>query len=1066
MQTKLSRYCEGVIEAAWLAAVILVPIYFNIYSSRIFEPDKIALLRSLALVILACWLIKSFSEGGIDWSGLRSAGSRSILRMPLVLPVSALAAIYLLSTVFSVTPRVSFWGSYQRLQGTYTTFSYLIIFLAMLGNLRRRDQIDRLVSTIVLTSVPVALYGVLQRYQIDPIPWGGDTSRRIAANMGNSIFIAAYLIMVFPLTIGRIVQSFGTILKTEQILGSQIARGTVYVFAGVIQLMAIYMSGSRGPALGLLAGTFFLMLLLSLHWQKRWLTFGIIGTTMVVSVFLLIFNLPGGPLESLHASPVIGRFGLLLDAESNSALVRKYIWQGAAEMVKPHAPIEFPDGSRDSFNSLRLLFGYGPESMYVAYNPFYVPELAKVERRNASPDRSHNESWDSLVITGLAGVLVYLALFSLVFYYGSKWVGIIANWKQRNIFLLLLMGSVIAGAIVFGLWRGLEYIGVGLPFGMLIGFLSFLAITSLFSRPNQIKSADQGFRAITLIVVIAGIVAHFVEINFGIAIASTRIYFWVYAALLVCVGFLVPQEGESTNSPTLANQVELPLKTRKKRRSRELERKSPGFGEAAAQEWLPGAMSVAITLVALGYDFITNPSGARNSFEVIWRAFTRLPNRGDALSLGVLALFITTWVMISLVHAVESDAHKSAASIWQSFAWILLFSGAVALFFWIWHANSLASVARNVASTVDGVLEQVYRYEALLAKFYIFLGLLVFGSAYFLSAENIRTAGKVKWTSVVTTTAILVVTFFLTAITNLRVIQADVAFKLADPFTNGNQWPVAIQIYNRANSLAPNEDYYYLFLGRAYIEHAKQINERSQQESLIKQAESDLRKAQAINPLNTDHTANLARLYNLWSLLTQDLEEQMTKAKISSDYFSRAVVLSPHNARLWDEWALLYLNAFKQPEEAFERLNKALEIDPNYHWTYALLGDVYSLWARSSTQQAEREQYLEQAVDDYLRAIELPAPGDALAKHNYSLALGAAMTQLNRVPEAIGYYQQAIDAAPNNVAVWRVEEVIASLYIQLGDAQSASLYLTRAIKSAPSDEAGRLQVLLNQLQSK
>lgn len=76
------------------------------------------------------------------------------------------------------------------------------------------------------------------------------------------------------------------------------------------------------------------------------------------------------------------------------------------------------------------------------------------------------------------------------------------------------------------------------------------------------------------------------------------------------------------------------------------------------------------------------------------------------------------------------------------------------------------------------------------------------------------------------------------------------------------------------------------------------------------------------------------------------------------------------------------------------------------------------------------------------------------------------MTQLNRVPEAIGYYQQAIDAAPNNVAVWRVEEVIASLYIQLGDAQSASLYLTRAIQSAPSDEAGRLQVLLNQLQSK
>ncbi|MEZ4646278.1 MAG: hypothetical protein R3E31_26740 [Chloroflexota bacterium] len=47
--------------------------------------------------------------------------------------------------------------------------------------------------------------------------------------------------------------------------------------------------------------------------------------------------------------------------------------------------------------SLRPLIGYGPESMYVAYNRFYPPELATVEARNASPDRSHNETFDALV---------------------------------------------------------------------------------------------------------------------------------------------------------------------------------------------------------------------------------------------------------------------------------------------------------------------------------------------------------------------------------------------------------------------------------------------------------------------------------------------------------------------------------------------------------------------------------------------------------------------------------------------------------------------------------------------
>ena len=63
MPNKLSRYADGVMEAAWLAAVILLPVYFNLYSSRIFEPDKISLLRSLALIILTAWIVKAIAEG-------------------------------------------------------------------------------------------------------------------------------------------------------------------------------------------------------------------------------------------------------------------------------------------------------------------------------------------------------------------------------------------------------------------------------------------------------------------------------------------------------------------------------------------------------------------------------------------------------------------------------------------------------------------------------------------------------------------------------------------------------------------------------------------------------------------------------------------------------------------------------------------------------------------------------------------------------------------------------------------------------------------------------------------
>ena len=55
MPNRLSRFADGIMEACWLLALIVTPLFFNIYSSRVFEPDKIALLRSLALVAGAAW---------------------------------------------------------------------------------------------------------------------------------------------------------------------------------------------------------------------------------------------------------------------------------------------------------------------------------------------------------------------------------------------------------------------------------------------------------------------------------------------------------------------------------------------------------------------------------------------------------------------------------------------------------------------------------------------------------------------------------------------------------------------------------------------------------------------------------------------------------------------------------------------------------------------------------------------------------------------------------------------------------------------------------------------------
>ena len=1105
-----------------MAAVIVVPLFFNIYSSRIFEPDKITLLRTLALVILAAWLVKLVEEGGFQWERISKGDAwwKTILRVPLVAPVCALALIYLLATIFSVTPRISFLGSYQRLQGTYSTLSYLVIFGAMLVNLRRRPQVERLIGAAVIASLPVSLYGVLQRNGLDPIPWGGDVTNRIASNMGNSIFVAAFLVIVFPLTALRIVESFEALLNDRGKLAPNFVRATGYVFILALQTIALYYSGSRGPWLGWAASLVIIWLGLSLIWRTRWFTIAGVVVAVLAGVFLVTLNIPNGPLESLRDRPQFGRLGQLLNTESRTGQVRSLIWQGASELVLPHEPLEFPDGRDDSFNFIRPLIGYGPESMYVAYNRFYPPELTQVEKRNASPDRSHNETWDSLVITGVLGLAVYLTLFGSALYYGLKWLGLVQTGRQRNLFLVLYLAGGLISGIGFVLWQGRGYLGVAIPFGMILGVIIYLLVVSLFGEYQPPESDSEKLRAYILLALIAGIMAHFVEINFGIAIAATRTYFWVYAALLVLVGLILPlhdQYGKTVtksveamwSAADLEDQVskgkELKKTQKNKKDSGRKKRHAksvPGGRRIRAPipPWLREAyiagFSSAIILVTLGYDYITNASRAQDAWLLVWNSMTVLK---DNPSYGILALLITSWLVGTILLVSESiqEIGKSGGDS-SDVVWLKMIATALGIalllagVFWLWHAANLIDLAGIQVQTIDDVLMQVRRSEDILTIYYVYTFLLIFGFAAFLPVDWPVTRTRRNLVSVGVTIGALVVVILLASITNLRVIQADMAFKTGDLFANSRNWQPAIAVYNRARDLAPNEDYYYLFLGRAYLEHAKALKDPQARESFITQSADDLRRAQKINPLNTDHTANLARLYSLWSLLTNDDAQRNELASESEEFFTRALGLSPNNARLWDEWAALYMNNLDLPDAAYERLTRAAELDPYYDWTQSLLGDytlIYKVDDPDLTDD-ERVEAMQEAASYYAKAIELSAAGITIDEVGYHLLHGSLLIQLGDYGGAIDTFEFLLPLVQDNPNFWQAMELkafqfalygnrqaaiyfpqglwqfyewLARLYAQVGDGQSALSYASQALELAPDNQKARLTELVTQL---
>jgi tetratricopeptide (TPR) repeat protein len=1141
MHTKLSIFCDKVIEAGWLVAVIVVPLFFNVYSDRVFEPDKLTLLRSIALMMVTAWIIKTLEAG--SWKS-EVGDWKTILRTPLVLPTLLLMMVYILATLASVTPRVSLWGSYQRLQGTYTTFSYIVIFFLALQGLRTREQIERVVTVAILVSLPISLYGILQHYNRDPLPWAADVTGRVASNMGNSIFVAAYLIMVVPLTLARVVESFSAILTDEEGATSNVVLATCYVFILAAQLICIFFSQSRGPLMGLLAGLFsFVLLSLILLRQRardrtslnlsdgikaiatvllsglagfiigmvggailgrvgffsgapdrallsaigffvgmasgvvcigfmvilrkgwKWLWLAWIIQALVPVAFLIVFNLPGSPIASWRELPYIGRLGQVFETETGTGKVRVLIWEGVLGMMTPHEPIQYPSGQPDRLNPLRSLIGYGPESMYVAYNRFYPSDLAHVESRRASPDRSHNETFDALVITGLVGFVVYMLLFGSVFYYGYRWLGLIENSGQRNVFIGLFLGGGLAAALFLWLWKGAKFVGVGLPLGIALGLAGYLVVSAIIfyrraeeqgsrgAREQESKGArEQGGKGadlqpptsnfqFLLIALVSALLAHFVEIHFGIAIAATRTYFWVYTALMVATGCYLGREpislqaAEVVPSPQAGGEPKQPR--RKRRRSRGSQAQVPH--EPASQTLWPSpvqtaqgrgasviiySLLVGLILVTMGFDYITPQFNlAAKGYSLVW-------------------LLGLTWLLGGAVIVALTGRRQFIRSNWPlPLLFYSLISLGCFLIFFIVRTRQVR-IGITVASLSD-LLKQAGAVANGLVLYYVFVLLLLLAiagaSLRGMSLPSGSWRRRYAWLYPLLVVGGAVLIF----VTNLSVIKADIVYKHAKSYFEAGHLDASIALYQEAIKLAPKEDYYYLFLGSAYLEKAKNVSDPAESSALLEESRRVLEMALQLNPLNTDHSANLARLYRTWGPMASDSAQQAEKLGKALEYYHQATNLSPHNAQLFDEWGQVYYILGDQ-EKALEKYQYSLSLDQEYDQTYLLLGGMYL-----------NEKELDKAAQAYSRALELsPAIAEA---HS---ALGYIYSQQGKLQEAVEENLKVLELAPNDYAS---HKNLALLYQQLGRADEAVAEAQIALRLAPEGDKANLETFIAQL---
>lgn len=1145
MRTKLSTFCDKIIEAGWLAAVITVPLYFNIYSARTFEPDKITLLRSIVMIMALAWVVSVVERGfGDSGEGHLSLSDRlrRWLKIPFSLPTALLVFVYIISTIFSLSPLVSLWGSYQRMEGTYSTLSYIVLFALVAGNLRTREQVDRLVTTVIVTSVPISLYGIVQKYGLDPLPWAGDVTTRVAANMGNAIFVASYLAMIIPLTFTRLVESMATIVKEEQASWGHTVLAAIYIFVLVIQVITVAFSQSRGPMIGILGasavmgllvllilrqrsvtldllslkevglGLGFVVLLLfagavggalgffiglglenllialnysvesaallgvaiggllgffglyvfmaASHTGWRWLWLSWIGVAAVSIAGVLALNVRGTPadpyLDPIREIPYVSRLASLTGTEEGTGKVRVLIWDAAMRLVAPHPPLGIPGDEAappDKFNLIRPLIGYGPESMFNAFAYVYPTELAYVENRGSSADRSHNETMDSLVINGLLGFLAFYFLMISLFYYALAWLGWAPDkTSKRRLIIWLVIGGIAGAVAAYVAKGGLTFVPLGLPFGLVAGAVIHLIWQGVVTQKEASGTIIQTLgHPLLLIGLLGAFIGHFIEVHFVFSIAATYTYFWVYAGLLLAMSrineasnqrFDIPaKEAELDQETTPKAEVtpaepELPrpgYESRRQRRRREqkaaLGRKStfvaqtgpargrePLFRGESQDAWIGSqGLAMAIILIILTFDFITP------QFQ-----FTT----GDQDSMSLLWMILITWLAglgIALSDlAVRRDDWNGRVNWGRSIVLYLVSSLGYFFFYYVTHRLQFAPrPALNSATEAADVISNGF------LTFYVFLFLLLALFALTLAWGQTKRLAFWRpenwWLYPPLVLAALAVIWFQ----NINVVRADIYLKEGERFRNAGQWNEAVALHEKGRSLDSDEDFYYLMLALDYQLMAQDSRlDQATRDRGWQEGERIALAARNINPYNPDNTGNMGRYYfTMGQVLNPERFQDALR------FFEKATILAPSNVIYHNLWAQTYY-ILGDYAKAVERLQISVSVDSKFAPTWVLLGDTYAAM-----------QNVDEAYQAHSRAIQLSSDlFDQFADQRLRFYLSA-----DRLKDLIAVSLQAALARPTDAALhWG----IGHAYNLQGQREQALLYLDKAV--ALGDKSDRV----------
>lgn len=395
----------GLPEGAWLAAAALVPLIFNPWGLHPFSVPKASLLLALALAILLTAVARLFKPPPLPMETVAVP-----LRMTILL-----ALVLFLSSLLSVDPAISLTGSLERQQGLAVQFAWLVLFAAVAMGARSPARLRRLLLTLVLGSVPVVLYALLQLFALDPLDWTSDSASPLLSTLGRSNFLASYLVMLLPLTATLLL-----IWRREAPAHRLQQLGLAMLL--LAQLLCLLATMARSAWIAMTAATLVFALVHHFLFGSRRMLLAAVSAVILVAALLLLPRLSDITPERLEASPALSHVAGLTQFDQGSAAARLTIWRFSGSLVRQ-----------------RPWLGYGPETFHDVFAEIHPPQLVYYQGRGVTVDRAHNLWLDLAMSSGILSVMLFILLLLAVWrlagralktkphdWRGHLWTGLLA----------------------------------------------------------------------------------------------------------------------------------------------------------------------------------------------------------------------------------------------------------------------------------------------------------------------------------------------------------------------------------------------------------------------------------------------------------------------------------------------------------------------------------------------------------------------------------------------------------------------------------------------------------------